>query len=104
MLKEMKCRPDGPQALKLGEIMNFMKEISEWSLENGHLVKYFQFPGFEENMDFVKKIAEIALAEQHHPVLLINRDILKVELWTTSINALSENDFIIAGKIDAIAS
>jgi 4a-hydroxytetrahydrobiopterin dehydratase len=53
-------------------------------------------------MAFVNKIAEVAEAEGHHPDLTISYNNLSVELTTHAINGLSENDFILAAKIDQI--
>jgi len=103
-LKEKKCEPcEGiGQGLNLKQITNFMAELKDWSLENGHLVKYYNFKDFKENMIFVNKIAELAEQEGHHPNLFINYNKLKIELWTHAIKGLSENDFILAAKIDEL--
>jgi 4a-hydroxytetrahydrobiopterin dehydratase len=50
----------------------------------------------------VNKVAAIAESEGHHPVLHIYFGRAVVELWTHSINGLSENDFILAAKIDKL--
>lgn len=104
ILKEKKCEPcEGiGQGLNLKQITNFMVELKEWSLENGHLVKYYDFKNFKENMIFVNKIAELAEQEGHHPNFFINYNKLKLELWTHAIKGLSENDFILAAKIDEL--
>ena len=64
----------------------------------------FKFKDFKENMAFVNKIAEIAESEGHHPDLKIYYSKLRVDLSTHAINGLSENDFILAAKIDKINS
>lgn len=79
-----------------------MKELKEWSLENGHLVKYYQFKDFKEMMEFVNKVAVLAESERHHPNLNIDYNKLKIELWTHALKGLSENDFILAAKIDSL--
>ena len=104
-LKEKKCVPcEGSMApLNLKKITDLMAELKDWSLENRHLVKNYNFKNFKENMEFVNKVADLAEKEGHHPFLFINYNNLKVELWTHTINGLSENDFILAAKIDQIA-
>lgn len=103
-LKEMKCAPceGGVPAMTLGKISELMKELKDWSLESGHIVKYFKFKDFKENIEFVNKVADLAEQEGHHPNLIINYDKLKIELWTHAIHGLSENDFILAAKIDGL--
>ncbi len=53
-------------------------------------------------MDFVNKVADIAESEGHHPDLYIFYNKVTVELWTHEVLGLSENDFILAAKIDGI--
>lgn len=103
-LKEKKCEPcEGiGYGLNLKQITDFMAELKDWSLENWHLVKYYDFKNFKENMTFVNKVAELAEQEGHHPSLFINYNKLKIELWTHAIKGLSENDFILAAKIDEL--
>ena len=53
-------------------------------------------------MAFVNKIADIANAEDHHPDLHVSYSKATVELWTHAIGGLSDNDFIVAAKVDAL--
>ena len=81
----------------------YLAQISKnWHLESESIWAEFKFKDFKENMAFVNKIAEIAEAEGHHPDLKINYNKLRVDLSTHAINGLSENDFILAAKIDRI--
>lgn len=51
---------------------------------------------------FANRIAELAEKESHHPDLTITWGLCAVEIWTHKINGLTENDFILAAKIEAI--
>ena len=53
-------------------------------------------------MQFVNKVADIADQEQHHPDIYIFYSKVTIELWTHAIGGLSENDFIMATKIENI--
>lgn len=55
-------------------------------------------------MAFVNKAADIAESEGHHPDLSVSYGCAVVELWTHAIGGLSENDFVLAAKIDARSS
>ena len=56
-----------------------------------------------EGIDFFTKVAEVAEAEAHHPDLhLVDYKNVTIEIWTHAIGGLSENDFILAAKIDQI--
>ena len=54
-------------------------------------------------MNLAEKVARIAEEENHHPDLLVRWGELKVEIWTHKIGALTENDFILAAKINQSA-
>ncbi len=88
-----------PQAEKL------LKELSDgWMLiDSGHmLANTYTFKDFKKTMAFANKIADIANEEDHHPDLTVSYGTLGVELMTHAIGGLSENDFIVAAKIDGI--
>ncbi len=78
------------------------KEIPDWLLKGGHLFREFRFGGFKEAISFVNRVAEIAEEEDHHPSILIEYNRVGIELWTHAIGGLSENDFIVAAKIDCL--
>ncbi|HUQ71150.1 MAG TPA: 4a-hydroxytetrahydrobiopterin dehydratase, partial [Planctomycetaceae bacterium] len=58
---------------------------------------------FLAGMAFFEKVAEVAEAEGHHPDLhLVGYRNVAIEIWTHAIGGLSENDFILAAKIDEL--
>lgn len=71
-------------------------------LENKKIKQQFQFKNFKEAMHFVNQVAEIAETEQHHPDIYIFYNKVIIELWTHFIDGLTENDFIMAAKIESI--
>lgn len=76
-----------------------------WVLNTeGHLYKSYPFKNFLGPLSFAEEIALIAEQEGHHPNLLIAWGSCGVEIWTHKINGLTESDFILAAKIEAIAS
>jgi len=105
-LSEKKCKPceGGIPALSASEIEELKSHISPgWKVsENSRLMKEYLFVNFRHTIDFVNKVATLAEEEGHHPVMHIYYARVEVELWTHAINGLSENDFILAYKIDKI--
>ena len=103
-LTQKKCIPceGGMPPLNEGEIEKLLKHVNGWDVEDGRLKKQFNFKDFREAMGFVNKIAEVAESEGHHPDIMIHYSQVNIELWTHAINGLSENDFIIAAKIDEL--
>lgn len=83
----------------------FLKQITGWTLapDARKISKQFKFKNFLEAIAFANKITPIAEAEGHHPDLSIGWGRVGVELTTHAIGGLSENDFILAAKIDRIA-
>jgi 4a-hydroxytetrahydrobiopterin dehydratase len=105
-LNQKKCIPCEGGLPKLSElqIKELMKSIdSAWLLiDNFKIIKDFRFVNFIHTMNFANKIAALAEKEGHHPALNISYGKCVVELFTFSINGLSENDFILASKIDEL--
>lgn len=66
------------------------------------LRRQFSFRDFKEAITFVNKIAEIAENEGHHPDIYIFYNKVQIELFTHAVGGLSENDFIMASKIDRL--
>ena len=105
-LSSKKCIPceGGIPPLTEKEIAEYKKQIKDdWQvIENNKISKEFYFVSYRHTIDFVNKVADIAEKEGHHPVLHIYFGRAVAELWTHSINGLSENDFILAAKIDKL--
>ena len=103
-LTKKRCVPceAGTPPLEMLKVNQLLKEIPTWTLKEGHLFKKFKFKNFAEAMKFVNKIAQIAEQEGHHPDFCVHYNKVEVELWTHVINGLSENDFIVAAKIDEL--
>lgn len=94
----------GTAPLNRTEAEILMKQIKEWHLSGDArwISKEFTFKDFAEAIAFTNKVADIAESEGHHPDLQISWGKVVVELTTHAIKGLSENDFIIAAKIDAL--
>ena len=97
------CEGNMPPLTKK-EAEGLMKELNDWSLiDEAHLLaKSFRFKDFAQTMEFVNKVAKIAEEEGHHPDLTVTYGAATVELMTHAIGGLSENDFIVAAKIDEL--
>ena len=87
------------------EAIILIRQIPSWMLSGDakRISKEFKCKDFMEAMTFANKITAIAEEEGHHPDLSIGWGRAGVELTTHAIKGLSENDFILAAKIDGIA-
>lgn len=104
-LATKKCQPcaGGTPPLGLEEAKKYLESLPGWEIfEASKIKKEFQFKDFLGAMDFVNRIAKTAEEEGHHPTLLISYNKVKVTLSTHAIGGLSENDFIMAAKIDKL--
>lgn len=107
-LTKKKCVPceGGDPPLTKEQVDELMPQVKGWTLnKDGWLIREFTFKDFAENMKFVNKVAEVAEQENHHPNIYVHSwNKLRLELYTHAINGLSENDFILAAKIDRLMS
>ena len=103
-LTSKKCIPceAGTKPLEEAKVNELLNQIPNWTLKDGHLYKKFKFKNFIEAIKFVNSVAEIAEQEGHHPEINLGWGHVKIELWTHAVKGLSENDFILAAKIDAL--
>jgi 4a-hydroxytetrahydrobiopterin dehydratase len=104
-LAEKRCVPcrGGVPPLKGEELSKLAEQISGWQVVNEHHIeKQFTFPDFKTALDFVNQAGAIAEAEGHHPDLFLSWGKVGVKTWTHKIDGLTESDFILAAKIDAI--
>lgn len=105
-LTQKKCAPceSGAVPLNRTEVSTLLKQVSGWALGDDAkwLIKQFKFSNFIEAMGFANKITPLAEREGHHPDLHISWGNVIVELRTHALKGLSENDFILAAKIDRL--
>lgn len=87
------------------EASKYLSAVSGWQMEEGKKIKKeFKFADFRGSMDFVNRLAAVAEEEGHHPAIFISYNKVRVTLTTHAIGGLSENDFIMAAKIDRLAT
>jgi 4a-hydroxytetrahydrobiopterin dehydratase len=101
-LTKKNCAPceGGTPPLTSEQAQEFLRELPGWNLDKNKINKEFSFNDFKEAMLFVNKLAELAEQEQHHPDITIHYNKVIITLWTHAINGLSENDMILAAKIN----
>ena len=93
----------GTQPFDLETINELLPVVPEWKLEDTKIIKRgFRFKDFVEAMKFVNKVANIAESEGHHPDIFISYNYVRISLMTHNIGGLSENDFIMAAKINEL--
>ena len=108
-LFQKKCKPcEGSiSALDISEIHKYQKKIDGWEVKSNEkkiyfLEKEFKFKNFLNSQKFINEVSKISENEGHHPDILFGWGYAKIKITTHAIEGLSENDFILAAKIDQI--
>jgi len=108
-LTEKKCLPceGGVIPFDISEIHKYQKKVDGWDLAKDNkevyfLNKKFNFDNFAESQKFVNQVGKISEEEGHHPDILFGWGYAEIKITTHAIEGLSENDFILAAKIDKI--
>lgn|SRR3989338_2328017 len=104
-LDQKHCVPceGGVAPLAGEELNNYLKAVPNWQLDGDKkkIRREFTFKNFKDALAFINKVGAIAEDEQHHPdIFLHDYKLVTINLWTHAIGGLSENDFILAAKID----
>ena len=108
-LSDKKCVPceGGVIPFNVSEIHKYQKKVDGWEIIKNDkdiyiLEKKFVFKNFLESQSFVNKVGKISEEENHHPDIFFGWGYAKIHITTHAIEGLSENDFILASKIDKI--
>ena len=106
-LLNKKCVPceGGILPFDISEIHKYQKKVDGWDIikndENIFLLeKNFKFKNFKDSQTFINNVGKISEEEGHHPDIKFGWGYAKIFITTHAIEGLSENDFILAAKID----
>lgn len=104
-LKCIACRGGDP-ALTDAEIADLQPHVPQWQLVTQdnilRLQRVFKLKDYAQALEFTNKIAAIAEAEDHHPLIILEWGRVTVQWWTHVVKGLHKNDFIMAAKTDEI--
>ena len=106
-LKVRSCQPceGGVAPYTPDEARQQLQQLQGWQItDDGQRIrKQWTVKNFVAGLAFFQRVADLAEAEQHHPDLhLTGYRHVAIEIWTHAIGGLSENDFILAAKIDTL--
>ena len=110
-LAKKKCVPceGGVIPFDISEIHKYQKKVDGWNIskdskQHFFLNKRFNFNNFLESQKFINKVGEISEDEGHHPDISFGWGYAEIKITTHAIEGLSENDFILAAKIDQLTN
>ena len=95
----------GVPPLPTDQIRQLLKELPNWKLtsDGQRIRREWRVKNFLSALDFFNRVGAVAEEEGHHPDLhLVSYRNVAIEIWTHAIGGLSENDFILAAKIDTL--
>ena len=104
-LTQKHCIPceAGTPPLDASVVAEHAKHVPDWKVsDNKKISREFKFKDFKGSMEFINRVAQLAESEGHHPDIYIFYNLVRLELATHAIGGLSENDFILAAKIDVL--
>ena len=108
-LAEKKCVPceGGMIPFDISEIHKYQKKVDGWDVIKNdnkifYLNKKFKFNNFLESQNFIDKVGKTSENEGHHPDISFGWGYAEIKITTHAIEGLSENDFILAAKIDQL--
>ncbi len=94
----------GTPPLARAQAEAYVPQVPDWTLSEDakSISRTFRFKDFKKALVFVQKVAAVAEAEGHHPDIHWSWNRVRLEHTTHAIKGLSDNDFILAAKIDRI--
>lgn len=94
----------GFPALTKEQAKDFHVEVPKWSMNEEATVisRTFSFKDFKEALAFTNEVGKLAEEDWHHPDLKLSWGKVEISLTTHAVKGLSENDFILAAKIDLL--
>ncbi len=106
-LTTKRCLPceGGAPALSADEARALLAAVPAWRLSEGgtRIRRDWRVKDFAAALDFFRRVGDLAEAEGHHPDLhLTGYRNVTIEVWTHAAGGLTENDFILAAKIDQL--
>jgi 4a-hydroxytetrahydrobiopterin dehydratase len=110
-LLNKKCMPceGGVLPFDISKIHKYQKKVDGWDITKDEkeiffLFKKFNFKNFSDSQKFINNVGKISEEEGHHPDITFGWGYAEIKITTHAIEGLSENDFILAAKIDQIIS
>jgi 4a-hydroxytetrahydrobiopterin dehydratase len=96
------CRGSVP-ALAGEELRKLAAQVPGWEVvREHHLHRKYEFPDFVSALAFVNRVGQLAEEQGHHPDIALAWGKVEVTIWTHKIDGLTESDFILAAKIEAL--
>ena len=104
-LAQKTCVPckGGVPPLRGTDLQRLAEQVPRWNVvEEHHIERTFDFSNFREALEFTNRVGELAEEQGHHPDIYLAWGKTAIKIWTHKIDGLTESDFVMAAKIDAL--
>jgi 4a-hydroxytetrahydrobiopterin dehydratase len=91
--------PSSP--LTADELRAFITELPEWAIEDGKLIRHWEFDDFAQAMDFVNRVAQVAERRNHHPDIDIRYNRVKLALVSHDAGGITARDAQLARELSS---
>ncbi|KAF7080510.1 hypothetical protein CFC21_084581 [Triticum aestivum] len=101
------CNSKDLQAMSEDSAKTLLEQVAGWEVKNEggipKLHRAWKVKNFAKGLEFFQLVAAVAEEEGHHPDLhLVGWNNVKIDVWTHSVSGLTDNDFILAAKINEL--
>lgn len=106
-LASRECLPcrGGVEPLTREQYKPLLTQLKAWTvIDDHHLEKNFEFGDFSQALAFVNRVGALAEENGHHPDIYLSWGTVRLSIFTHKIAGLSESDFVLAAKCDALLS
>jgi 4a-hydroxytetrahydrobiopterin dehydratase len=102
LLAGKRCQnlPKGSPALSEAEVTKFLQAVPQWRVSGKGIEREYKLTTYMNGVKWFALLAAIADQEDHHPDALVTWRKVQLSLWTHTVGGLSENDFILAAKLE----
>jgi len=91
----------GKQKLSDDELGKFLRELPEWAVDDGKLIRFWTFTNFVEAVAFVNRVADLAERAGHHPDIDIRYNRVKLALVSHDAGGITARDTKMARQLSA---
>lgn len=88
--------------LSEADIRDRLREVPLWKRDGKAISRTWTFDGFPPALDFINRVGGLAEAANHHPDIHNSWATVRLSLTTHDLGGLTDRDFDLAKKIDAL--
>jgi 4a-hydroxytetrahydrobiopterin dehydratase len=91
-----------PSRLSDAQVQSRLSSFPGWRFADNQIRRTLEFPDFVAAFGFMTTVALIAEGMQHHPEWRNVYNVVEISLSTHDVGGVSENDFLLAGRINGL--